>query len=67
MTNVVHVNFAERRAFLNAKESYLHCVAANLDEMDFQDFVDAVNHPNAFAELDEDMKELVRGFVQLEG
>jgi len=69
LSNVVHVNFLERRTFLNAKESYLHCVAANLDELDFQDFVEAVNDKTGdfYQTLDMDMKDLVDGFFQQVG
>ena len=69
MSNIVHVNFAERRTFLNAKESYIHCVAIHLDEMDYQDFVEAVNDKTGkmYASLDRDMQELVDGFFQQVG
>jgi hypothetical protein len=69
MSNIVHVNFAERRTFLNAKESYIHCVATHLDEMDYQDFVEAVNDKTGefYQTLDADMKELVDGFFQQVG
>ena len=69
MTNVIQVNFAERRAFLNAKESYIHCVATHLDENDYQDFVEAVNDASGkfYQTLDPDMKELVDGFFQQVG
>jgi hypothetical protein len=69
LDNVVHVNFLERRTFLNAKESYIHCVATHLDEMDYQDFVEAVNDKTGkmYASLDRDMQELVDGFFQQVG
>jgi hypothetical protein len=69
LDNVVHVNFLERRAFLSPKESYIHCVATHLDEMDFQDFVEAVNDKTGkfYANLDRDMKDLVDGFFQQVG
>ena len=69
MSNIVHVNFTERRAFLNAKESYIHCVAIHLDENDYQDFVEAVNDVTGafYQNLETDMKELVDGFFQQVG
>jgi len=62
MTNVIQVDF--RKGKMSEREQYLNYLAVELDELDFQDFVDGLNHPNAFAELDEDMKDLVRAFFQ---
>lgn len=69
MSNIIHVNFAERRAFLSAKESYLYIVAANLDELDYQDFVEAVNDPTGtvYLDMDKEMQILVDSFFAQEG
>ena len=62
--NVIYVDF-KGNAQLSEREEFLHYLAAEMDELDFQDFVEAVNDPAAYAELfDEDLKDLVDLFWQ---
>jgi hypothetical protein len=68
LNNVIHVDF--RKALgnpepnLSEREQFLHLLAVELDELDFQDFVEAVNDADAYADLDEDLKDLVDAFFQ---
>jgi hypothetical protein len=62
MTNVIQVDF--RKAKMSEREQYLNYLAVELDELDFQDFVEAVNDPDGavYRDLDEDMQVLVTAF-----
>ena len=62
MTNVIQVDF--RKAKMSEREQYLNYLAVELDELDFQDFVEAVNDPDGavYRNLDEDMQVLVTAF-----
>jgi hypothetical protein len=57
MGQVIEVDFRASR--MSEREQYLHYLAVELDELDFEDFVDAVNDPAAYAMIDEDLKDLV--------
>ena len=64
MTNVIKVDF--RKGVMSEREQFLHYLATELDEMDFQDFVEAVNDPEGavYRELDEDMQVFVIEFFK---
>jgi hypothetical protein len=49
LNNVIHVNF--RKNVLSDREQFLNTLAVELDELDFQDFVEAVNNPNSYDDL----------------
>ena len=67
MSNVIKVDF--RKGVLSEREQYLNHLAVELDEMDFQDFVEAVNDPDGavYRDLDEDMQVLVTAFFAKAG
>ena len=44
------------------REAFLDIVAAELDEEDFAEFVDAVNDPDHFPKVDAEIQDLVNGF-----
>ena len=62
MTNVIQVDF--RKGKMSDREEFLNYLAVELDELDFQDFVEAVNDPDGavYRGLDEDMQVLVCEF-----
>lgn len=62
MGEVIQVNF--RKGQLSEREEFLNMLAVELDELDFQDFVEAVNDPEGavYRELDEDMQAFVIEF-----
>ena len=62
LSNVVRVDF--RKGKMSEREQYLNYLAVELDELDFQDFVEAVNDPDGavYSGLDEDMQILVCEF-----
>jgi hypothetical protein len=64
LSNVVRADF--RKGKISEREQYLNYIAAELDEMDFQDFVEAVNDPEGavYRDLDEDMQILVCEFFK---
>ena len=62
MGEVIHVNFGAVR--ISEREQFLHFLAVELDELDFEDFVEAVNDHAAYDDLDEDLKDLVDAFFQ---
>ena len=62
LNNVVYVDF--QKNIMSEREQFLHTLAVELDELDFEDFVDAVNDPAAYCKLDEDLKDLVDAFFQ---
>ena len=62
MSNVVYVDFGKAKA--SEREQFLYLLATELDELDFQDFVEAVNDHTAYNDLDEDLKDLVDAFFQ---
>ena len=62
MSNVVYVDFGKTKA--SEREQFLYLLATELDELDFQDFVEAVNDHTAYNDLDEDLKDLVDAFFQ---
>ena len=61
MGEIIHVDFQQGRQ-LCEREAYLQIVAVELDEMDFQDFVEAVNDPLSYRQADQDIQDLVDGF-----
>jgi hypothetical protein len=67
MSNIIKVDF--RKGVLSEREQYLNHLAVELDEMDFQDFVEAVNDPDGavYRDLDEDMQVLVTAFFAKAG
>ena len=67
MYNVIKVDF--RKGVLSEREQYLNHLAVELDEMDFQDFVEAVNDPDGavYRGLDEDMQVFVTAFFAKAG
>jgi hypothetical protein len=64
MSNVIYFDFQKTK--MSEREEYLHYLAVELDEMDFQDFVEAVNDPEGavYRDLDEDMQILVCEFFK---
>jgi hypothetical protein len=62
MGEVINVDF--RKGQLSEREQFLNYLAVELDEPDFQDFVEAVNDPDGavYRGLDEDMQILVCEF-----
>ena len=64
LSNVIRVDF--RKGVLSEREEYLNYLAVELDELDFQDFVEAVNDPEGavYRDLDEDMQILVCEFFK---
>lgn len=60
MDNVVYVDFAAKR--MSEREQFLHYLARELDELDFQDFIEAVDDDETYDRLDADMKDLVDQF-----
>ena len=64
MSNVIYFDF--QKAKMSEREEYLNYLAVELDEMDFQDFVEAVNDPDGAVHrnLDEDMQILVCEFFK---
>jgi hypothetical protein len=62
MGEVIKVDF--RKGQLSEREEFLNYLAVELDELDFQDFVEAVNDPDGavYRGLDEDMQILVCEF-----
>jgi predicted dehydrogenase len=65
MGEVIYVDFSRQHIpVMSEREQFLHLLAIELDELDFQDFVEAVNEPQAYENLDEDMKDLVDIFFQ---
>ena len=67
MSNVIKVDF--RNGKMSEREQYLNYLAVELDEMDFQDFVEAVNDPDGavYRGLDEDMQVFVTAFFAKAG
>ena len=67
MSNVVYVDFGKPK--LHPREAYIHMLAINLDENDFQDIIDALNDPNGaiYQSMDKDMQDLVDGFYAIAG
>jgi hypothetical protein len=67
MTNVIQVDF--RKGKMSEREEFLNHLAVELDELDFQDFVEAVNDPAGavYRDLDEDMQILVCEFFAKAG
>jgi ATP-dependent Zn protease len=67
MSNIIKVDF--RNGKMSEREQYLNFLAVELDEMDFQDFVEAVNDPDGavYRDLDEDMQVLVTAFFAKAG
>ena len=67
MGEVIAVDF--RKGKLSEREEFLHYLAVELDELDFQDFVEAVNDPDGavYRDLDEDMQAFVIEFFQKAG
>ena len=67
MSNIIKVDF--RKGVLSEREQYLNHLAVELDEMDFQDFVEAVNDPDGavYRGLDEDMQVFVTAFFAKAG
>lgn len=65
MGEVVYVDFQTAR--MSEREQFLHFLAAEMDELDFQDFIEAVNDPAAYATLDDDLQDLVDLFWQKAG
>ena len=65
MGEVVHVNFRHGNV-MTEREQFLHFLAVELDELDFQDFVDSVNDPEGAVghNLDDDMQILVCEFFK---
>ena len=61
MGQVVYVDF-QRQQQVSQREAYLHIVAAELDELDFAEFVDAVNDAQYYQAVDVDIQDLVDGF-----
>ena len=59
MGEVIKVDF--RKGQLSEREEFLNYLSVELDELDFQDFVEAVNDPDGavYRGLDEDMQILV--------
>jgi len=62
LDNVIYVDFLKSK--MSEREQFLNLLAIELDELDFEDFVDAVNDPAAYCMLDEDLKDLVDAFFQ---
>lgn len=64
MGEIINVDFRQGR--MSEREQYLNYLAVELDEMDFQDFVEAVNDPDGavYRDLDEDMQILVCEFFK---
>ena len=64
MGEVIQVDF--RKGQMSEREQFLHYLAVELDELDFQDFVEAVNDPDGavYRDLDEDMQILVCEFFK---
>ena len=62
MGEVIKVDF--RKGQLSEREEFLNYLSVELDELDFQDFVEAVNDPDGavYRGLDEDMQILVCEF-----
>ena len=67
MGEVINVDF--RKGQLSEREEFLNYLAVELDELDFQDFVEAVNDPDGavYRGLDEDMQILVCEFFAKAG
>ena len=67
MGEVIAVDF--RKGQMSEREAFLHYLAVELDELDFQDFVEAVNDPDGavYRELDEDMQIFVTAFFAKAG
>jgi hypothetical protein len=61
MTNIIHVDFNQGRQ-LCEREAFLNIVAVELDELDFAEFVDAVNDATYYPTVDLEIQELVDGF-----
>ena len=65
LNNVIHVDFRKvADPKLSEREQFLHLLAVELDELDFQDFVEAVNDPTVYADLDKNLKDLIDAFFQ---
>ena len=64
MGQVIQVDF--RKGQMSEREQFLHYLAVELDEEDFQDFVEAVNDPEGavYRDMDEDMQILVCEFFK---
>lgn len=61
MTNIIHVDFRQARQ-LCEQEAFLNIVAVELDELDFAEFVDAVNDPTYYTTVEPEIQELVDSF-----
>lgn len=62
---VIHADFtkaAHDNEPISEAEAFVLQLAAELDEQDFWDFVEAVNDPGLYDQLDEDLKDLVDRF-----
>lgn len=56
-----------RTARMSERQKFVYFLAAELDELDFQDFVEAVRDPGYYTNLDDDLKMLVDRFNELAG
>jgi len=61
MTNIIHVDFQKQKQVCE-REAFLTLVSIELDELDFAEFVDAVNDPDYYPTVDPEIQELVDGF-----
>jgi hypothetical protein len=61
MSNIIHVDFRQARQ-LCEREAFLNLVAVELDELDFAEFVDAVNDATYYPTVDLEIQELVDSF-----
>lgn len=66
-TKVIPTDLLNKQAHANGEnmsqaEAYIMRLAAELDEEDFWEFAEAVNNPDLYPILDEDLKDLADGF-----
>jgi hypothetical protein len=65
MSNVIIpqiTSWRVRGRIVTQREAFLNIVAAELDEEDFAEFVDAVNDPAYYTTVDTEIQDLVDGF-----
>ena len=61
MTNIVYVDFQKQKEICE-REAFLTLLSIELDELDFAEFVDAVNDPVYYTTVEPDIQDFVDTF-----
>jgi hypothetical protein len=65
MGEVIYFDF--RAPKMSEREQYLHWMAVELDEFDFEEIVEAINDPKLYESLEDELKPFVDEFWQKAG